>query len=344
MTERSQFTSLLEWYRQEARDLPWRHSRDPYTILVSEIMLQQTRVETVIPFYHSFLDRFPSLTALARAPLEDVYEAWAGLGYYRRAKNLQRAAQAIAQRGSFPNQISDLLQLPGVGEYTAAALASIAFQQPAVALDGNALRVLCRIFGLRSAAQATLTRRQLNRLTLPHIPVGSASDFTQAVMELGARLCLPRQPHCLACPMQSQCLAHRQGLTQQIPPPGLARPRQRVELLALRIWHGHQILLERREEDPFLTQQWVTPWFFAPAQHRLQQYQRSFAGHSLQYVGRIRHAVTFRDLEVDIWEWHTDQPCHLSHQKFVEWLPGQTRLPRLASKVINAAPCQTNPR
>ena len=352
MTERTgespvpwgQFAALLEWYWRERRDLPWRRSRDPYAILVSEFMLQQTRVETVIPFYHNFLHRFPSLTSLARAPLEDVYEAWAGLGYYRRAKNLHLAAQAVVERGSFPDQISDLLQLPGVGEYTAAALASIAFQQPAVALDGNALRVLCRFFGVRSAPQTTATRRQLTQLTLPHIPVEAAGDFTQAVMELGARLCLPRQPQCPACPLQSQCAAFRQGLTQQIPPPLPARPRQRVELLALRIWHGHQILLERREDDLFLAQQWVTPWFFAPAHDRLQQYRQLFAGNSLQYVGKVRHAVTFRDLEIDVWEWHTDQPFHLSHQKFIEWKPGQTRLPRLTSKVISAAPCQTCPQ
>jgi A/G-specific adenine glycosylase len=328
------FSPLLEWYRREQRDLPWRRSRDPYAILVSEIMLQQTRVETVIPYYHRFLERFPGAAELAAAPLEEVYEYWAGLGYYRRAKNLQRAAQWVVDQGAFPHQEEELRQLPGVGDYTAAAVASIACNQPAVALDGNALRVLCRVYGIQKAPTAQATRRELKQRVVREIPPQAPGDFTQAIMELGARLCLPRQPRCLACPMQSRCQAHLLGRTAEIPPLSPRRPRQTVPLLALRIWREAEVLLEKREQDPFLAQQWVTPWFFAPAQQHFEQYLRDFPpSDSPTRAGQIRHGITFRDLEVEVWEWSTQaQPGSAELQKFAPW---QSRLPRLASKVLS---------
>ena len=344
MTE-GPFGPLLTWYRREQRDLPWRQGRDPYAILVSEIMLQQTRVETVIPYYHRFLQRFPSALELASASLDEVYEMWAGLGYYRRARNLQRAAQVVRDRGGFPCEEAELRALPGVGEYTAAALASIAWNRPALALDGNALRVLCRFLGVSTPAQAVATRRELKRRVLPEIRESEAGDFTQAVMELGARLCLPRKPRCGECPLSSACVAHRDGLTAQIPVLPPPRPRQKVELLALRIWNQDRVLLERREDDPFLAQQWVTPWFFGPAADRLEEYRERFPGTEPQFVGRVQHGVTFRDLEVDIWEWHTDRENCEGEQRWAAWSAGQTRLPRLASKVLMATePYRTCPQ
>ncbi len=319
-------SELLAWYDRERRDLPWRRTRDPYAILVSEVMLQQTRVEAVIPFYLRFMARFPTALSLASAPLDSVYEMWAGLGYYRRARNLQATAQAVVA-GGWP---FDLRSLPGVGEYTAAALASIAFGRPAVALDGNALRVWARYFGYTEAVMSVAARRFFVSRVLPLVVEERAGDFTQAVMELGARVCLPRQPRCLACPLSSGCAALARGLTSSIPAPLAKARREKVALCALRIFCGDRVLLERREGDPFLAGQWVTPWFFGPFAEVSGEYLKRFPG-TPRRVGTVKHGVTFRDLTVEVWEWETSAGECLGEQR---WAERDARLPRLASLVL----------
>ncbi len=193
---------LLRWYRRHARKLPWRQTRDPYRIWVSEVMLQQTRVAAAIPYFERFIERFPDVESLARAPEEELLRAWSGLGYYSRARNLQRAAKLIAERGSIPNDYDALRELPGIGQYTAAAVASIAFNQPYAVVDGNVRRVLsrvaCRNEGLDEMAEALLDRKHPGR-------------YNQALMELGATVCLPREPHCGACPVAALCTASVMG-------------------------------------------------------------------------------------------------------------------------------------
>lgn len=321
-------SELLAWYDRERRDLPWRRTRDPYAILVSEVMLQQTRVEVVIPYYQRFLSRFPDVHSLASAPLDSVYELWAGLGYYRRARNLQATAQAVVAAGGFP---ADLRVLPGVGEYTAAALDSIAFGRPAVALDGNALRVWARYFAYSEAVLSSAARRFFVERVSGLIPPDRAGDFTQAVMELGARVCLPRQPRCLVCPLQSGCQALAQGLTGTIPKPAARARREKVALCALRIFNGERVLLERRESDPFLAGQWVTPWFFEPFASVGADYLTRFPGTAPRRVGTVSHGVTFRDLTVEVWEWETSQESCAEGQR---WADRDTRVPRLASLVL----------
>ncbi len=323
-------SELLAWYDRERRDLPWRRTRDPYAILVSEVMLQQTRVEAVIPYYLRFMERFPSCDSLASASLDSVYEMWAGLGYYRRARNLQATAQAVVLAGGFPASLRDL---PGVGEYTEAALASIAFGRPAVALDGNALRVWARYFAYEGAVLTTAARRFFVERVLGLIPADRAGDFTQAVMELGARVCLPRQPRCLVCPLQSGCQALARGLTGSIPAPVARARRQKVALCALRIRRGDQVLLERRSGDPFLAGQWVTPWFFEPFAEVGPGYVERFPGSSPRRVGTVSHGVTFRDLTVEVWEWETTRETCEPEQR---WAGPDARLPRLASLVLEA--------
>jgi len=319
-------SELLAWYDRERRDLPWRRTQDPYAILVSEVMLQQTRVEAVIPFYLRFMSRFPSVESLASAPLDSVYEMWAGLGYYRRARNLQATAQAVV--GGWP---LDLKSLPGVGEYTAAALASIAFGRPAVALDGNALRVWARYFGYSGPVLSVAARRFFVSRVLPLVPSERAGDFTQAVMELGARVCLPRQPRCLVCPLASGCAALAGGLVGSIPAPSARARREKVALCALRILRGDQVLLERREGDPFLAGQWVTPWFFGGFDEVSASYLARFPG-SPRRVGTVKHGVTFRDLTIEVWEWETAFSGELAEEQ--RWAPRSSRLPRLASLVL----------
>lgn len=322
------FDSLLGWYARERRDLPWRRGVSPYGVLVSEIMLQQTRVEVVVPYYLRFMERFPTEAALASAALDEVYEYWAGLGYYRRARSLQAAAQAVVSRGSFPTSLEELRDLPGVGEYTAAAVLSIAFGKPAVALDGNAIRVLSRFYAL-TGTLTVAARRELVARVLPLIPPEQAGDFTQALMELGARVCVPRSARCLVCPLASGCQALERGLVDSIPPVAARSRREKVKLLALRIRRGDQVLLERREGDPFLAGQWVTPWFFS-REGVVESYLSEFPGAPM-LVGSVSHGVTFRDLSIDVWDWETSATdCGEGRR----WAGPETRLPRLASLVL----------
>ncbi len=202
---------LLAWYSKHQRDLPWRRTRDPYRIWVSEIMLQQTRVASAIGYYQRFLERFPSIPELAAAPEQELLTAWAGLGYYARVRNLQKAANKIVELGAFPRDYASLRALAGIGDYTAAAIASIAFDLPHAALDGNVIRVLSRLTAERGNVASTTVRKRLraaaDRLIDPKLP----GQFNQAWMELGAMVCLPKQPQCSICPLKSQCAARRLG-------------------------------------------------------------------------------------------------------------------------------------
>lgn len=231
-------TSLLAWYRVHRRDLPWRRTRDPYAIWVSEAMLQQTRVETVLAYYGRFLARFPTLVELAVAPEGDVLALWSGLGYYRRARSLQAAARAIVERhgGVFPRDPAAVRALPGIGPYTAGAVLSIAFDAREPLVDGNVARVLARWTAL-DGEPATIAR-ELWELAAALLPERGAGDWNQALMELGATVCTPRLPRCDACPVTALCRARRLGLEAELP-----RPRPRPVTLAV---EALVVLVERR--------------------------------------------------------------------------------------------------
>ncbi|NMB74878.1 MAG: A/G-specific adenine glycosylase [Myxococcales bacterium] len=256
---------LLAWFRVARRDLPWRRRHDAYSIWVSEVMLQQTRVETVIPYYRRFLAIYPSLRQLADADLSRVLKAWEGLGYYARARNLHRAArQVIDQRaGRIPRRYSDFVRLPGAGEYLAAAVTSIAFGEPRAAVDGNARRVLARLLALEGAVEraplANTLRAQAQRLLDPRRP----GDSNQALMELGALICTPRAPACADCPLAGACQAKRRGLQESIPrrPPRRA-PEVRHAAAAIIERRGRWLFV-RREERGLLGGLWELPGGFA---------------------------------------------------------------------------------
>lgn len=253
---------LIDWYERHRRDLPWRHSRDPYAIWVAEIMLQQTRVETVTEYYERFLIRFPSLKALATAPLDDVLKAWEGLGYYARARNLHKAARQVMQerRGRLPATTEELLTLPGVGRYTAAAIASIAFDQDAIALDGNLNRVLCRFFAIDDDPGRPNTQRALEALALGMLPPSQAGDFNQALMDLGALICTPTKPRCLLCPLMSACKARQEGIQNDLPIRATRTYRPRRDVTAGVIWNGDgQLLITQRPLDGMLGGLWEFP-------------------------------------------------------------------------------------
>jgi len=208
---------ILTWYRQNKRDLPWRSTRDPYRIWVSEVMLQQTRVAAVIPYYHRFLERFPDVEALRSAEEHELLAAWAGLGYYSRARNLQKAAGKIAELGQFPKDYPTLRALPGVGDYTAAAVASIAFDLPHAVLDGNVIRVLSRLTGESGNVDSTSVRARLRAVVDAAIDPHHPGEFNQGLMELGATVCLPKQPQCLVCPLARDCRARESGRQNELP-------------------------------------------------------------------------------------------------------------------------------
>jgi len=262
---------LLQWYRREKRDLPWRRSRDPYHIWVSEIMLQQTRVETVIPYFERFMAQFPTVAELAAAPEADVLKAWEGLGYYSRARNLQAAARQVVERhgGVVPSDRADVFALKGVGPYTAGAILSIAFNQPEPAVDGNVMRVLSRFFNLDLDIARPATREVLEQLARSLIPAGAASDFNQALMELGALVCTPRSPGCLTCPVMARCAGRLAGRERELPVKSKAKPPKPVHRLAVLIASGDsalagRVLVRQRPAEGLLARMWELPHVEAP--------------------------------------------------------------------------------
>jgi A/G-specific adenine glycosylase len=226
---------LTDWYVSNARDLPWRRTRDPYAIWISEIMLQQTRVAAVIPYYEKFLSAYPNAAALAAAPEEQVLTMWAGLGYYSRARNLQRAARLIAAAGGFPQTYESIRELPGIGDYTAAAVSSIAFGLPHAAVDGNVRRVIVRLLN-DDAADAPKTANLLLDRRDP-------GRWNQAMMELGATVCTPRDPRCPECPVRKYCAARKQGTQQSIPSKRVKPQPERLERVLLIVRRGGRIML-----------------------------------------------------------------------------------------------------
>ncbi|MGQ0612140.1 MAG: A/G-specific adenine glycosylase [Planctomycetaceae bacterium] len=241
---------LLAWYRRRRRNLPWRGTKDPYAIWVSEVMLQQTRVAAAVPYYERFLDRFPDVGTLARARLPTVLRHWAGLGYYRRARNLHAAARVVARSG-FPRTAQGWRALPGVGAYTSAAVASIAFREPVAVVDGNVARVLCRLHALPGGATriAALAQTWLRR--------DAPGDFNQAVMELGATICTPRAPSCDACPLADACCGRHEPSRYPAPRP---RPRTSLENRAVAFEvRGGRVLLRQYGKGERLEGLWDLP-------------------------------------------------------------------------------------
>lgn len=297
---------LLAWYRAHRRDLPWRGSRDPYRVWVSELMLQQTQVATVIPYYERFLKRFPTVRHLARARVSAVLDSWSGLGYYSRARNLHAAAGIVTRdhAGRLPEEPERLLELPGIGRYTAGAIASIAFGRPAPVLDGNVQRVLCRYLGIRQDPRAPEIQRRLWEAAAALVPAGLPGDFNQAMMELGATLCTPRSPDCPACPVSPGCAARRNGWQGQIPPPRKQAPRKRILYLCGILERDGKILLARRPLNGLLGWLWEFPGGEsaggAPAAElaRLLRDRLGIRAVPAGPAGRVTQTLSHRELEI----------------------------------------------
>lgn len=256
---------LLNWYQKHKRDLPWRRSKNPYYIWISEVMLQQTRVDTVIPYFHRFIEKFPTIEVLAEAPEEDVLKAWEGLGYYSRARNLQSAVREVHEKygGLVPSDKEEISSLKGVGPYTSGAILSIAYNKPEPAVDGNVMRVLSRYFFIEDDIMKPSTRSKMEKLAQELILEGTAGDFNQALMELGAMVCTPRSPHCLTCPVMEYCSARETGMEEALPVKKKAKPpRPEYRVVAFIEGTGEhegKWLIRQRPQEGLLARMWELP-------------------------------------------------------------------------------------
>lgn len=253
--------ALLEWYQINARDLPWRSCHSPYCIWVSEIMLQQTQVDTVIPYFNRWMDVFPDIKSLSEADEHLVLSLWEGLGYYSRGRNLLKAARIITEKldGQLPMTMKALQKLPGIGRYTAAAIASIAFNLDVAAVDGNIRRVISRLFDITEPARSTLGERKIWSLAQANLPSGQASEYNQAMMDLGASICLSKNPKCADCPISASCLAFQRGVQENRP---IQKPRKAIPHLTVTagiIRQDSRVLLAKRPSGGLLGGLWEFP-------------------------------------------------------------------------------------
>lgn len=299
---------LEAWYAREARDLPWRRTRDPYAIWISEAMLQQTRVQTVLDYWPRFLKRFPDATALAEAQEEAVLEAWSGLGYYRRARSLRFAAQVIVERhaGRFPERLEQVLDLPGIGPYTAGAVLSIAHDQPEALVDGNVERVFARLFGLELEAGSAALKRRSWELARHLVPLAERpGQWNQALMELGATLCSARKADCPLCPLRADCAAQAAGDPTRLPLPKPKKAPTRVRVRMAWVARGAEILLERRPSTGRMAGLWQLPTTELPGTNPAQDlFPVSWAAELDLELGepllQLRHSITRYALTVSV--------------------------------------------
>ena len=345
--------SLLKWFAAKKRDLPWRRTRDPYRIWISEIMLQQTRVVAVIPYYQRFLEAFPDVRALARAPEDRVLANWAGLGYYSRARNLQRAAKEIISRhdGVFPREYEAALALPGIGRYTAAAVLSIAYDAPHAVLDGNVARVLARIGAISGDLRAPGIWRALELTAQDLLATKHPGDWNQAMMELGATVCTPKSPKCTECSIQRWCRARRLGIAEELPQARNKRATVDLTLAAaVLLDHRGRTLLVRQVDDDgaLFSGMWQFPAVEAgrAGEHTLARHLREKFGvevnGNIAELGAARHTVTFRNIRLQpylIRVASLPQPAgaHVVALKHVQRLPISNATRKIARSAILGA-------
>lgn len=294
---------LLLWYQQNKRSLPWRDDPTPYRVWISEIMLQQTQVKTVLPYFDRFLKRFPDIQTLAQAAEAEVLELWAGLGYYSRAQNLYRAAGKILNEyGIFPNEFSAVLSLPGIGRYTAGAICSIAFNQVHPIVDGNIRRVLIRLFGIEGPVPESFFWDRMSAW----IPEKQASSFNQAMMEIGALICAPRQPRCDACPVKGFCAAQKLGIQDSIPSIAARRAPESVRISMLMLENNKKILITSADKPHFIPGKWGFPCQILTngesAEESAARLCRKIMGRIFQIepCGQYRHSISHYRISVHV--------------------------------------------
>ena len=306
--------SLLEWFRENGRDLPWRQTKDPYAIWLSEIILQQTQVKQGWDYWERFMHRWPIVDALAAATEDEVLREWQGLGYYSRARNLHYAAKQIVALGHFPNTLDEIKQLKGVGDYTAAAIGSIAFDLPAAVVDGNVYRVLARYFGIDTPINTTEGKKVFAAMAQELLPIDKASDYNQAIMDFGAIQCTPQSPRCLLCPLAESCEALHAGRVAELPVKQKTLKVRERHLIYIYVRCKDYVAIHRRGPgdiwqglwEPYLIENGKLNIENLNPQSVLPNFQSSIF--NLQLIAKgVKHVLTHRILYADFYLWVVDE-------------------------------------
>lgn len=316
--------AILEWFRENGRVLPWRETRDPYAIWLSEIILQQTRIEQGKPYWERFMKRWPTVEALSQASEDEVLREWQGLGYYSRARNLHEAAKQIVEMGGFPQTLEGIKRLKGVGDYTAAAIGSIAFNLPAAVVDGNVYRVLARHYGIETPINTTEGKKEFTALANSLLPANEASAFNQAMMDFGAVQCTPVNPQCTVCPLQETCVALHEGKTASLPVKRKTLKVQERHLVYIYVRHQGKTAIHRRAAGD-IWQGLYEPWLTEAVP----------SGAILLRQG-VKHVLTHRILYADFYLWEPAEQPQLPDDYF--WIPeadiDQYGVPRLIELLL----------
>ena len=316
--------AILEWFRENGRVLPWRETRDPYAIWLSEIILQQTRIEQGKPYWERFMKRWPTVEALAQASEDEVLREWQGLGYYSRARNLHEAAKQIVEMGGFPQTVEGIKRLKGVGDYTAAAIGSIAFNLPVAVVDGNVYRVLARHYGIETPINTTEGKKEFTALANSLLPANEASAFNQAMMDFGAIQCTPVNPQCAVCPLQETCVALHEGKTASLPVKRKTLKVQERHLVYIYVRHQGKTAIHRRAAGD-IWQGLYEPWLTEAVP----------SGAILLRQG-VKHVLTHRILYADFYLWEPTEQPQLPEDYF--WIPeadiDQYGVPRLIELLL----------
>jgi len=338
---------LLAWYAESKRDLPWRKERDPYKIWVSEIMLQQTKVDTVIPYFNRFIEKYPTVYELAAADQQDVLKSWEGLGYYSRARNLQNAVREVVAEydGKVPDNAEDLGKLKGVGPYTKGAILSIAYNQPVPAVDGNVMRVFSRVLKIEEDIAKTSTKKLFEKVVNEVISQEDPSSFNQAIMDLGATICTPKSPACMFCPVMEHCRAYAEGIEEDLPVKTKAKKQKSISYAVLLIKNtNHDYIIEKRSENGLLANLWqflMVPIEEIGMEH-LENWVFSEYGIRIKLVekkGNLKHVFSHLIWRLEIFEASTEEieieddrlflvhkediqsyPFPVSHQKMMKYI------------------------
>ena len=346
---------VLAWYHRNKRDLPWRKTHDPYAVLVSEMMLQQTTVETVLRYYDTFMARFPDVFALGMANEETVLNCWQGLGYYRRARNLHRTARIVAEEygGRFPQTYEEISKMPGIGPYIAGAVMSIAYDQPYPAVDGNVLRVISRLYGITEDVTKQSVKNEIEtRVKEMMLPESAGDyrgprrgmplrgDFTQALMELGALVCRPGVPDCTACPWHGYCVAQAKGIANELPVKKAKKKPRPVALWASVVMAPGNVLLEHRGSETLLGQMWGVPVFEKHDDVSPDVLVRERLGIDVgkgQMIGQVTHVFTHQRWEMDVVCYILDYPSDTPF-RWIAWdRIGEVPIPAAFLKVLDIA-------
>ena len=304
-------TTILQWFRENGRALPWRETRDPYAIWLSEIILQQTRIDQGLPYWERFMQRWPTVDALAAASEDEVLREWQGLGYYSRARNLHAAAKQVAALGGFPTDIKGLLSLKGIGDYTAAAIGSFAFGLPAAVVDGNVYRVLARHYGISTPINTTEGKKEFQALAQALLPTANGqkliANYNQALMDFGAIHCTPAKPLCLQCPLQESCVAFREGRTAELPVKQKTLKIKERHLIYIYIRYKGETALRRRPAGD-IWQGLYEPWL-----------AEEVPCGAVLLRQRVKHVLTHRILYADFYLWNPAERPSLPEDYF--WIP-----------------------